>query len=52
MKDNAEKKHVPEFTERPMEVIGQVEKGNRASLCLQRKLGMTQSGNLIVWMWR
>ena len=32
--------------------FGQVEKENHASLCLQKKLGMTQSENLIVWMWR
>ena len=32
--------------------FGQVEKDNHASLSLQKKLGMTQSENLIVWMWR
>jgi ribosomal protein S18 acetylase RimI-like enzyme len=32
--------------------FGQVEKKNHASLCLQKKLGMSQSENLIVWMWR
>jgi len=32
--------------------FGQVEKNNQASLCLQKKLGMTQSDQLIVWMWR
>ena len=32
--------------------FGQVEKENHASLCLQKKLGMTQSENLIIWMWR
>ena len=32
--------------------FGQVEKDNQSSLRLQRKLGMTQSGNLTVWMWR
>ena len=32
--------------------FGQVEKENRASLKLQEKLGMTVSGNLIVWMWK
>ena len=32
--------------------FGQVEKENHASLCLQKKLGMTQSENLIVWMWK
>ena len=32
--------------------FGQVEKDNQASLCLQKKLGMTQSERLIVWMWR
>ena len=32
--------------------FGQVEKDNHASLSLQKKLGMTQSPNLIVWMWR
>ena len=32
--------------------FGQVEKGNQASLKLQKKIGMTQSDNLIVWMWK
>lgn len=32
--------------------FGQVEKENLASLSLQKKLGMTQSDHLIVWMWR
>lgn len=32
--------------------FGQVEKGNRNSLKLQQKIGMTRSDNLIVWMWR
>ena len=32
--------------------FGQVEKGNHASLALQKKLGMTRSDNLIVWMWK
>ena len=32
--------------------FGQVEKDNLASLMLQKKLGMTQSDDLIVWMWR
>lgn len=32
--------------------FGQVVKGNDASLRLQKKLGMTQSENLIVWMWK
>ena len=32
--------------------FGQVEKDNHASLILQKKLGMTQSDNLIVWMWK
>lgn len=32
--------------------FGQVEKDNIASLSLQKKLGMTLSDNLIVWMWR
>ncbi len=32
--------------------FGQVEKSNRGSLLLQKKLGMTVSENLIVWMWR
>ena len=30
----------------------QVEKDNRSSLDLQKKLGMTVSDNLIVWMWK
>ena len=32
--------------------FGQVEKENQASLNLQKKIGMTQSENLIVWMWK
>ena len=32
--------------------FGQVEKSNHASLCLQQKLGMSRSENLIVWMWK
>lgn len=32
--------------------FGQVEKNNRISLRLQKKLGMTQSEKLTVWMWR
>lgn len=31
--------------------FGQVEKGNLKSLELQKKIGMTKSDNLIVWMW-
>ncbi|MBQ7714474.1 MAG: GNAT family N-acetyltransferase [Clostridia bacterium] len=32
--------------------FGQVEKDNRNSLDLQKKVGMTVSDDLIVWMWR
>ena len=32
--------------------FGQVEKDNHASLRLQKKIGMTQSDNLTVWMWK
>ncbi len=32
--------------------FGQVEKDNHASMELQKKLGMTQSDRLIVWMWK
>lgn len=32
--------------------FGQVEKDNQSSLLLQKKIGMTQSENLIVWMWK
>ncbi len=32
--------------------FGQVEKDNLKSLSLQKKIGMTQSDNLIVWMWK
>ena len=32
--------------------FGQVEKNNKISLSLQKKLGMTQSDHLIVWMWK
>ncbi len=41
--DTIEKGYVP---------FGQVEKSNQKSLSLQKKLGMTVSENLIVWMWR
>ena len=32
--------------------FGQVEKENHASLALQKKIGMTRSDNLIMWMWK
>ncbi len=32
--------------------FGQVEKDNQASLSLQKKIGMTRSDHLIVWMWK
>lgn len=32
--------------------FGQVVRDNRDSLELQKKIGMTQSENIIVWMWR
>lgn len=32
--------------------FGQVEKDNSASLALQKKLGMTVSDDLIIWMWK
>ncbi len=32
--------------------FGQVEKENHASLRLQKRIGMTQSDKLIVWMWK
>lgn len=32
--------------------FGQIEKNNAASMALQKRLGMTVSENLIVWMWR
>ena len=32
--------------------FGQVEKDNAASLNLQERVGMTRSGNLIIWMWK
>lgn len=32
--------------------FGQVEKSNTASMALQKKLGLTQSENTIIWMWR
>ena len=32
--------------------FGQVEKGNSASMKLQKKIGMTQSDHMIVWMWK
>lgn len=32
--------------------FGQVEKENYASLCLQKKLGMSRSEKMIAWMWR
>ena len=32
--------------------FGQVEKNNRASVLLQKKIGMTISDRLICWMWK
>jgi len=32
--------------------FGQVEKNNQTSLNLQKKVGMTQSDHLIMWMWK
>ena len=47
-----QKRFIAKTMEEGFVPFGQVEKDNHASLCLQRKLGMTQSENLIVWMWK
>ena len=47
-----QKRLIADTMERGFVPFGQVEKENRASLSLQRKLGMTQSDRLIVWMWK
>ena len=43
---------IAETMDKGMIPFGQVEKGNLASLNLQKKIEMTQSENLIVWMWK
>lgn len=47
-----EKKYIADTMERGFIPFGQVEKDNVVSLALQKKIGMTQSENLICWMWR
>lgn len=47
-----ERKYIADTMERGFIPFGQVEKNNVISLALQKKLGMTQSENLICWMWR
>ncbi len=47
-----QKRLIADTMERGFVPFGQVEKENRASLSLQRKLGMTQSDRLLVWMWK
>ena len=47
-----EKIYIARTMEKGFVPFGQVEKGNRASLFLQQKIGMTQSENLICWMWK
>lgn len=46
-----QKRLIAETMEKGYIPFGQVEKGNQASLKLQKKIGMTQSDNMIVWMW-
>lgn len=47
-----EKIYIAKTIEKGFIPFGQVEKNNHESLNLQKKIGMTQSENLICWMWR
>ncbi len=47
-----EKIFIAKTMEKGFVPFGQVEKGNRASLDLQKKLGMTVSDRLLCWMWK
>lgn len=47
-----EKIYIATTIERGFIPFGQVEKDNYKSLNLQKKIGMTQSENLIWWMWK
>ena len=47
-----EKHLIAKTMEKGFVPFGQVEKGNRNSLRLQEKIGMTLSDRLIVWMWK
>lgn len=47
-----EKIYIAKTMEQGYVPFGQVEKNNKESLALQKKLGMTQSQNLICWMWK
>lgn len=47
-----EKRYIAGTMEKGFVPFGQVEKNNVASLELQKKIGMTQAGNMIFWMWK
>ena len=47
-----EKIYIAETLKKGFVPFGQVEKDNRASLDLQKKIGMTVSDRLICWMWK
>ena len=47
-----QKHFMAEMMEKGFVPFGQVEEDNKASLKRQRKLGMTQSDQRIVWMWK
>ena len=47
-----EKIYISKTLEKGFIPFGQVEKSNLKSLNLQKKIGMTQSDNLICWMWK
>ncbi|MDO5133798.1 MAG: GNAT family N-acetyltransferase [Eubacteriales bacterium] len=47
-----EKHYIAMTMEKGLVPFGQVEKNNRESLLLQKKIGMRQSEKLICWMWK
>ncbi len=47
-----EKIYISKTIEKGFIPFGQVEKSNRESLNLQKKIGMTQSDKIICWMWK
>ena len=47
-----EKYLIAKAMEKGIVPYGQIEADNRASLLLQKKIGMTQAGKKIVWMWK
>ena len=47
-----EKYYIARTMEKGFVPFGQVEKDNKESLLLQKKLNMTQSEKLTIWMWK